>query len=88
MKNTNLKTTRNFILARLDFHDHESSLQILERRWQALLKQILHCEHDIDQMIFDDEYQMLIKARNEYQTWIDTHLSNSSATEVQVYRTH
>ena len=82
------RLTLFFFSANEDYREHDSSLKLLERRWQALYKQIVRCEHDLDQSSvttkFDEEFQTLIKARNEYQTWIETSLPTSSIAEVQV----
>lgn len=63
-------------------------MQILERRWQALFKQILQCERELDQSAlttkFDEEFQALNKVKAEYQLWIEKSLATSSTTEAQV----
>ena len=68
--------------------EHEYSLRTLERRWQELYKQIIDAEQDTQQSVitskFEDEYQTLSKAINEYKAWIDSSLSTSSKTEMQV----
>jgi hypothetical protein len=83
-----LISLNSFLSANEDSTEHESSLKILETRWQELHKQILQSEQDIEQFIiesqFNDEYQALTKARNEYQTWIDSTSSSNSSTEIQV----
>ncbi|CAF2858218.1 unnamed protein product [Rotaria sp. Silwood2] len=66
-----------------DSSEHESTLKVLENRWQELHKQILKCEQDIEQSRFNDELQVLTKLRNEYQTWIDSTPLSSSNTENQ-----
>ena len=68
--------------------EHEATLQSLDRRWQALYKQIVACERETEKILFlstfEDELHALTKARIEYQTWIDSHGSSSSTTEIQV----
>ncbi|CAF3430971.1 unnamed protein product [Rotaria sp. Silwood1] len=66
-----------------DSSEHETTLNILENRWQELHQQILKCEQDIEQSKFNDEIQTLTKIRNEYQTWIDSTPESSSNTEYQ-----
>jgi deoxyadenosine/deoxycytidine kinase len=74
-----------FFIVNEDSNEHETFLKILENRWQELHKQILKSEKDLEQSIFNDEIQLLTKARNEYQTWIDsTSSSNSNTEELQV----
>jgi hypothetical protein len=72
------------ISANEDSTEHESSLEALEKRWQELHNQILDCEKDIQQLIFDNEMQALVNTRNEYQTWLDLTPSSDSNTELQV----
>lgn len=70
--------------------EHETLLQTLEKRWQALYKQITACERDIEKILFittfDDEFQKLTEARNEYQVWIDSSPASNSTPELQVGR--
>jgi hypothetical protein len=60
----------------------------LEKRWQALYKQIINAERDVEQLTlvakFEEELQALTEARNEYQMWIDSSPSASSTIELQV----
>lgn len=71
-----------------DSHEHEAALSSLEQRWKDLSKQIIAYERDTEQFVakakFDDEFIALTNARNEFQTWIDSHQSNISAVEMQV----
>ncbi|CAF3539694.1 unnamed protein product [Rotaria sordida] len=71
-----------------DSNEHESTLKILENRWQELHKQILKYEQDIEQSKFNDEIQELIKIRNEYQTWLDSTPLSYSNTEYQTKLTN
>ncbi|CAF4861262.1 unnamed protein product, partial [Rotaria sp. Silwood1] len=74
--------------AKADSIEHETSLKTLERRWQELFKQISNCERTAEQLAiaskFDEEYQALTKAINEYRTWIDSVSSTSSPIEIQI----
>ncbi|CAF2819285.1 unnamed protein product [Rotaria sp. Silwood2] len=89
----NLMQTGNIITkqlkdAKLDSIEHESSLKALERRWQELYKQIINCERTAEHLVvtskFDEEFQALTKAINEYKAWIDSISSTSSPIEIQV----
>ena len=59
------------ILANEDSNEHETSLKTLELRWSNLHKQIVKCEKDIEQSIYNTELEELTKIRSEYQTWLD-----------------
>ncbi|CAF3569697.1 unnamed protein product [Adineta steineri] len=80
--------TKEFKDAKEDSTEHEASLRTLEIRWQSLYNQIIQCERDAEQFInqteFDEEFQTLMRERNEYQTWIDVNQSTSSTAEMQV----
>lgn len=75
-------------IANEDSTEHETALQGLDRRWQILYKQIIACERETEKILFlstfEEEFYALTKAREEYQTWIETHASTSSTAEIQV----
>ena len=75
-------------LAKESSVEHELFLQNLDKRWQALYKQITACERDTEKTLFmstfEEEFQALTQARKEYQVWIDSTPSTNSSTEVQV----
>ncbi|CAF3672349.1 unnamed protein product [Rotaria sordida] len=74
--------------AKVDSTEHESSLKTLERRWQELYKQIISSERTAEQLVlaskYEEEFQTLTKAINEYKIWIDSVSSTSSPIEIQV----
>ena len=72
---------RCFIAANEDSSAHESALKSLETRWQELRQLIVNYEKEIELSTFNGELQALTKARNEYQTWVDSTASND---ELQV----
>ncbi|CAF1230460.1 unnamed protein product [Rotaria magnacalcarata] len=67
-----------------DSSEHESSLELLENRWQELHNLILKCELDFEQVKFNSEIDTLIQARAEYQRWLESTSLSDSTTELQV----
>ncbi|CAF4303405.1 unnamed protein product, partial [Rotaria magnacalcarata] len=66
-----------------DSSEHESSLELLENRWQELHNLILKCELDFEQVKFNSEIDTLIQARAEYQRWLESTSLSDSTTELQ-----
>lgn len=67
-----------------DSNEHETFIATLEYRWQKLQKQIETREIELEKTKFNDEIEELIKARNEYQIWLDATPASDSQTELQV----
>ncbi|CAF1601383.1 unnamed protein product [Adineta ricciae] len=78
---TGIAITKELKDASEDSTEHESALQSLENRWQELSQLIVNYEKDVELADFNTELEAITKARNEYQTWID---STSSNDELQV----
>jgi hypothetical protein len=74
----------NRIVANEDSNEHATSLKTLELRWSNLHKQIVKCEKDIEQSLFNTELQELTKIRSEYQVWLDATPTSTSKSELQV----
>lgn len=77
----------DFFSAGQDFQEHQSALQILERRWQALYTQIVQAERELEQTAssskFDDEFQQLTQTMAEYDKWIENNSSIVNSAEIQ-----
>ncbi|CAM2708186.1 unnamed protein product [Rotaria socialis] len=66
-----------------DSSEHESSLKLLENRWQELHNLILKCELESEQVKFNSEIDALVQARAEYQRWLESTSLSDSTTELQ-----
>lgn len=68
----------------LDSSEHQSTVQILEQRWNDLRQQIDRYEKELDQSIIDYELDELSRTLNEYKTWIEAVPSTMPSEEIQV----